>query len=243
MIKVAIYARVSTKDREQNPETQLYALRQFCQDAGWEIYQEYVDQAKAKDYAKRTAWLQLQKDARQRRFKIVLVFRLDRAFRSVRECVNLVEDWFERGIAFKSVGEDVIDTTTAQGKFILQIMAAIAELESAIIGERVAAGMARAKAENKPIGRKPLALSLERICQALQDNPNITRAAAANDGSPRTRSTASRNFVAVTRPNFTRTPAPAATTCSATTGWSSLIGATTSGNPWASVSHTVLCPP
>ena len=176
-MKVALYARVSTDDKEQNPETQLYALRNFCRDAGWEIHQEYVDRARAKDYKHREAWQQLQKDARQHKFKAVLVFRLDRAFRSVRECVNLVEDWYDRGIRFKSVAEDVIDTTTAQGRFILQIMAAIAELESSIIGDRVAAGMARAKAEGKHIGRRTLDISIEDIYGTLQESRTIAEAA------------------------------------------------------------------
>jgi len=176
-MKVALYARVSLDDREQNPETQLYALRNFCRDAGWEIHQEYVDRARAKDYKHREAWQQLQKDARQHKFKVVLVFRLDRAFRSVRECVNLVEDWYDRGIRFKSVAEDVIDTTTAQGRFILQIMAAIAELESSIIGDRVVAGMARAKAEGKPIGRKLLGVSVISLYDALRDSATVEPAA------------------------------------------------------------------
>ncbi|MBA7559154.1 hypothetical protein ES708_00768 [subsurface metagenome] len=176
-MKVALYARVSTDDKEQNPETQLFALRNFCQDAGWEIYQEYIDYARAKDYKHRKAWQQLQKDARQHKFKVVLVFRLDRAFRSVRECVNLVGDWYDRGIRFKSIAEDVIDTTTAQGRFILQIMAAIAELESSIIGDRVAAGMARAKAEGKHIGRKLLDVSVISICDALWNSPTVRAAA------------------------------------------------------------------
>ena len=176
-MKVALYARVSTDDKEQNPETQLYALRNFCRDAGWEIHQEYVDRARAKDYKHREAWQQLQKDARQHKFKAVLVFRLDRAFRSVKECVNLVEDWYDRGIKFKSVAEDVIDTTTAQGRFILQIMAAIAELESSIIGDRVAAGMARAKAEGKPIGRKLLGVSVITLYDALRDSGKVGPAA------------------------------------------------------------------
>jgi len=178
-LKVALYARVSTDDKEQNPETQLYALRNFCRDAGWEVYQEYVDRARAKDYKHREAWQQLQKDARQHKFKAVLVFRLDRAFRSVKECVNLVEDWYDRGIRFKSVAEDVIDTTTAQGRFILQIMAAIAELESSIIGDRVAAGMARAKAEGKPIGRKLLEVSVITLYDALRDSGKVGPAAVA----------------------------------------------------------------
>jgi len=176
-VKVALYARVSTDDKEQNPETQLYALRNFCRDAGWEIHQEYVDRARAKDYKHREAWQQLQKDARQHKFKAVLVFRLDRAFRSVKECVNLVEDWYDRGIKFKSVAEDVIDTTTAQGRFILQIMAAIAELESSIIGDRVAAGMARARAEGKPIGRKLLGVSVITLYDALRDSGKVGPAA------------------------------------------------------------------
>ncbi len=170
---MVLYARVSLDDREQNPETQLYALRNFCRDAGWEIHQEYVDRARAKDYKHREAWQQLQKDARQHKFKVVLVFRLDRAFRSVRECVNLVEDWYDRGIRFKSMGEDVIDTTTAQGRFILQIMAAIAELESPIIGDRVAAGMARARAEGKPIGRKMLGIDVISLYDALRDSATV----------------------------------------------------------------------
>jgi len=176
-VKVALYARVSTDDKEQNPETQLYALRNFCRDAGWEIHQEYVDRARAKDYKHREAWQQLQKDARHHKFKAVLVFRLDRAFRSVRECANLVGDWYDRGIRFKSVAEDVIDTTTSGGRFTLQIMAAIAELESSIIGDRVVAGMARAKAEGKPIGRKQLGISVITLYDGLRDSATVGVAA------------------------------------------------------------------
>lgn len=176
-MKAALYARVSTDDKDQNPETQLFALRQFCQDAGHEVYQEYVDRARAKDYVHRKAWRQLQKDARQHKFKVVLVFRLDRAFRSVRECLNCLEDWQERGIAFRSLKEDAIDTTTSQGKFMLQILAAVAELESAMIGERVSAGMARAKAQGKGIGRKPLAIPVIKVCDALRGTSSVPLAA------------------------------------------------------------------
>ena len=102
-IKVGLYARVSTEDKNQDPETQLYALRQFCETAGWGTYQEYVDKARAKDYMNGRQWQQLRRDACQRKFEVVLVFRLDRAFWSVQECVNCLEGWHERGIAFKSL--------------------------------------------------------------------------------------------------------------------------------------------
>ena len=58
-MKAGLYARVSTEDKNQDPETQLYALRQFCKTAGWEVYQEYVDKARAKDYMNRGQWQQL----------------------------------------------------------------------------------------------------------------------------------------------------------------------------------------
>ena len=82
-MKVAIYARVSTSDKEQNVETQLLPLRDFCLAQGREVYREYVDQAPANDLAHRVEWRQWLDDAAKRRFSVVLVFKLDRAFRSV----------------------------------------------------------------------------------------------------------------------------------------------------------------
>lgn len=175
--KVALYARVSTDDKNQDPENQLLALRQLCTDAGWEIFGEYIDRARAKDYQRRMAWARLQKDVRSRKVQGVIVFRLDRAFRSVRECVNLIEDWTERGIAFKSAKEDIIDTTTSSGRFMLQVMAAMAELESSVIGERVAAGMARTKAQGNRVGRRPLALSVNNVCDTLERCCSVSAAA------------------------------------------------------------------
>jgi DNA invertase Pin-like site-specific DNA recombinase len=167
-MRVAIYARVSTDDKQQDPEMQLYALREFCKKAEWEITGEYVDKARAKDFKRRTAWAQLLKDARQHDFKAVLVFRLDRAFRSVRECSNTVQEWLELGIGFKSLREDVIDTTTTQGMFILHIMSAVAELESGIIGERVKAGIARTRTQGNRYGRKPKPFDWPMVQEALK---------------------------------------------------------------------------
>jgi len=180
---VASYARVSTEDKNQDPETQLYDLKNYCKSVGLEIYRECVDYALAKDRKRRKSWAELQKDARQRKFKTVLVFRLDRAFRSVKECANLVEDWYERGITFKSLSEDVIDTTTSSGRFILQIMAAIAELESSIIGERVAAEMARAKAQGKKLGRPAHKIETSEVIKAFEKAGTYSGAARLLSGN------------------------------------------------------------
>lgn len=176
-MKVALYARVSTDDKNQNPDTQLFALREFCERANFEITKEYIDKTRAKDFAHRFSWSQLLKDARQRKFQAVLVFKLDRAFRTVRECCNQVMDWDERGIKFVSSSQD-IDTTTAMGRYFLHNLAAVAELESSLISDRVKAGISRRLAEGKRFGRKPLNITSQIIYDTLkQCDNNRSRAA------------------------------------------------------------------
>jgi DNA invertase Pin-like site-specific DNA recombinase len=176
-MKVALYARVSTDDKEQNPDTQLYALRQYCTDAHHAIYREYVDKARAKDYKHRTAWTEMLTDSRLRKFDLVVVFRLDRAFRSVKECVNTVSEWHDRNIGFKSIREDIIDTSTSQGTFILHIISAVAELESSTISDRVKAGMSRSKSQGNRMGRKPLPLDFVTIRDTLSGCVTVGEAA------------------------------------------------------------------
>lgn len=72
-MKIAIYARVSTSDRDQNPETQLMPLHEFVQAQEWQTYQVYVDEASAMDLNGRKAWRELLDDASKRRFDLLLV--------------------------------------------------------------------------------------------------------------------------------------------------------------------------
>ncbi len=151
-MRVAIYARVSTSDKEQNVETQLLPLRDFCLTQGWEVYREYVDQAPANDLAHRIAWRQLLDDAARRRFSVVLVFKLDRAFRSVKHMHDTLAAWEMVGVSFKSLKEQ-FDTSTALGRLLLNLLAALAEFELELIRERVKAGMDRARRQGHRIGR------------------------------------------------------------------------------------------
>ncbi len=151
-MKVALYARVSTADREQNPETQLMHMRDFCRAQGWEIYREYIDRASALDIAHRTAWRDLLDDAAKGKFTVVLVFKLDRAFRSVKHMHDTLATWDILGISFTSLREQ-FDTGTALGRLLLNLLAALAEFELEMIRERVKAGMERAKRQGKRIGR------------------------------------------------------------------------------------------
>lgn len=151
-MKVALYSRVSTTDKDQDPDTQLVHLRDFCSAQGWEVYREYVDMASALDVAHRVAWRELLDDAAKHRFKIVLVFKLDRAFRSVKHMHDTLHAWEALGIGFRSMREQ-FDTSTALGRLLLNLLAALAEFELELIRERVKAGMERAARQGKRIGR------------------------------------------------------------------------------------------
>lgn len=152
MSRVAIYGRISTADKEQNVETQLMPLRDFCTAQGWEVYREYVDAASALDIAHRTAWRELLDDAAKRKFSVVLVFKLDRAFRSVKHMHDTLSTWEALGISFRSVREQ-FETSTALGRLLMNLLAALAEFELELIRERVKAGMERARRQGKRIGR------------------------------------------------------------------------------------------
>ncbi len=151
-----MYARVSTRDKDQNPETQLLRLRQFvAQHPDWQVTKTYVDQASANDLLHRTAWKALQDDAIQHRLDAVLVFKLDRAFRSVKHMHDTLAIWGALSVGFLSAQEG-FDTATPIGRLLLNLLASLAEFELDTISERVRAGMVRAKEEGKRFGNRPI---------------------------------------------------------------------------------------
>jgi DNA invertase Pin-like site-specific DNA recombinase len=149
MTRVAIYARVSTLDQE--PENQLAELRQYAAARQWTIA-EYVDKGVSGAKDSRPALDALLKDARRRRFDVLLCWRLDRLGRNLRHLVILLDELRSVGVEFVSLNEG-IDATTPAGKLQLHILAALAEFERERIRERVIAGLARARAQGKRLGR------------------------------------------------------------------------------------------
>ena len=147
--RVAVYARVSTF--EQDPENQLQELRRYCEARGWTAV-EYVDRGVSGSKDKRPALDGLLKDAKRRRFDVLVCWRLDRLGRNLRHLVTMLEDLQHVGVAFVSLGEG-IDCTTPAGKLQLHILAALAEFERARIVERVMAGLQRARAQGRRLGR------------------------------------------------------------------------------------------
>lgn len=152
MTRVALYARVSTKNSGQDPETQLLALREYAKARRLEVFAEYVDIGISGSKDSRPALNRLMADARKRRFDTVLVARFDRFARSTRHLVLALEEFNALGVDFISLSESV-DTSTPMGKMVYTVIAAVAELERSLIRERVVMGLQRAKAQGKKLGR------------------------------------------------------------------------------------------
>lgn len=153
-MRVALYARVSTRDKDQNPETQLRPMRANIGPDDV-LVGEFVDHASAADLRGRRDWRRLLDLVRQRKVDRIDLQRLDRGFRSVLDGATTLEHLRACGCGIRSLNEPWIDTTTAMGEAMFHITVAWAQLERRTIGERVKAGMERAKAEGLPIGRPP----------------------------------------------------------------------------------------
>src|SRR5215213_1617807 len=159
-LRAGLYARVSTEDRGQNPETQLRPLREYADRRGFVVVGEFVDHPSGTTET-RPQYQKLLEVVRKRGLDVVLVWRYDRFARSSRALVNALGEFKARGVAFISYQENV-DTTTPQGELVFGMMANLAQFESALIGERVKAGMARAKAQGKHTGRPRLPEATQR---------------------------------------------------------------------------------
>jgi DNA invertase Pin-like site-specific DNA recombinase len=155
MKRAALYLRVSTLD--QHPETQLYDLRQLAEQRGLQVIGEYTDHGISGVRTRRPALDQLMADAQRGKFDILLVWACDRLARSVKHFLEVLHELSRLHIDFLSFREN-LDTASPLGRAVLVIIAVIAELERALIVERVRAGMRRAKLEGRQIGRRPLAL-------------------------------------------------------------------------------------
>jgi DNA invertase Pin-like site-specific DNA recombinase len=158
-MRAAIYARVSTLDQE--PENQLEELRRYVAARGWEA-KEFVDHGHSGAKERRPALDAMVADAKRRRFDIVVCWRLDRLGRNLKHLITMIDELTALGIAFVSLAEG-IDATTPAGKLQLHILGAIAEFERGRIQERVMAGLARAKARGKKLGRPRRSVALLQV--------------------------------------------------------------------------------
>ena len=162
------FARVSTHD--QNLDSQLDALQKAdCE----QIFQEKIT-GKIKDRPELISCLKA-----LRKGDVLVVWKLDRLARSLKDLVEIITDLNQREIGFKSLTE-AIDTTSATGRLVFHIFGALAEFEHSLIRERTIAGLDAARARGRKGGRKP-SMSENDIkkAKAMLSDPQITKTEVA----------------------------------------------------------------
>lgn len=160
MKTAAIYARVST-DR-QTTENQLRELKSVAARHGWRVVAEYIDRgvSGAKGREKRPELDKLLKAANRREFDTIMAWSVDRLGRSLQHLVSFLDDIHAKGVDLY-LHQQNIDTSTPSGKAMFQMAGVFAEFERSMIQERVCAGLARAKAQGKALGRPKVSQVIE----------------------------------------------------------------------------------
>src|SRR5215831_1451851 len=147
--KVALYARVSTKDGRQDTENQLIALREYCRKQGWEIAEEYVDHETG-GTSKRPHFQRMFTDARARKFDLVLFWSLDRLSREgVSATLGHLERLTAAGVEWRSYTEEHLASTGLFRNAVIAILAVIAKQERVRRSERASAAIARLRRHGK----------------------------------------------------------------------------------------------
>lgn len=151
-MNVAIYSRVSTSS--QNIENQVRELRQVAERHGWQVVREFTDDgiSGAKGSDGRPGLRALMQAVGRREVDMVMAWSVDRLGRSLQNLVELLGELHGKRVDLY-LHQQGIDTSTPAGKALFQMMGVFAEFERAMIRERVNAGLARAKAEGKTLGR------------------------------------------------------------------------------------------
>ncbi len=141
LIRAAIYTRVSTEDQAKEGfslDAQLDKLRSYCKARDWEIGGEYIDDGYSGRYIKRPAYKRMMEE--MDKWDVLLVIKMDRIHRNSKNFMLMMEELKKNEKEFVSMTES-LDTSTAMGRFVMDIIQRIAQLESEQIGERVYIGM------------------------------------------------------------------------------------------------------
>lgn len=159
--RAAIYLRVSTK--EQTTDNQRLELEAVAKQRGWTIAGVYEDRgiSGSKGREKRPAFDQLHKDSARGKIDIVMAWSIDRLGRSLHHVVAFMAELGELSVGLY-LHQQAVDSSTPAGKAMLAMCSVFAEFERGMIIERVNAGLARAKAQGKRLGRPTVDQSIEK---------------------------------------------------------------------------------
>lgn len=175
--RVALYARVSTTAHGQDVGLQLDELRQVASQRGWNVVGEFVDAGVSGTKTSRPGLDRMLGEAHAGRLDIVAVWKLDRLGRSLQHVLTVLDQLTGQGVAFVSLRDAGLDSTTPAGRLFTSMVAAFAEFEKALITERVVAGVQRAKAAGKHCGRPRKEVDLRPAFALLKEGRDLKEAA------------------------------------------------------------------
>ena len=177
--RVALYARVSTKDK-QDTENQLAQLREFCAKQDWEIVSEYIDHVSAKTSDKRPQFQAMLAAASRREFDLVLFWSLDRFSREgVLPTLKHLEALTSYGVGWKSFTEQYFDSCGIFRDAVISIAATLAKQERLKISERTVAGLQRAKKQGRVGGRPKVVTDREQVRRMREEGKSLREISTA----------------------------------------------------------------
>lgn len=174
-LRAARYLRVSKAD--QNPALQDDETAELISKRGWKLTDTYTDHGVSGSREKRPELDRLLRDVRRRRIDVVVVWKADRLFRSLKAMVTTLDEWAALGVGFVSATE-VFDSTTPQGKLLLHLTSAFAEFERNLIIERTKAGIAAARRRGTRIGRPRARLDHDRLQELRAEGLSVRKIAS-----------------------------------------------------------------
>jgi DNA invertase Pin-like site-specific DNA recombinase len=177
-MKIALYGRVSTKDKGQETENQMLQLREFARVQGWEVAHEYLDRVTGK-HSNRAEFQRMFADASRRKFDLVLFWSLDRFSREgVLETLKHLERLTAAGVGWKSFTEQYLDSCGVFKDAVLAILAVIAKQERIRLSERTIAGLERARKAGRVGGNKPLVCDRVRVWKLTDEGCSMREVGA-----------------------------------------------------------------
>src|SRR3990167_4730116 len=156
--KVGVYVRVSTEEQAKEGisiDAQIERCRAFCKARGWKLFKIYTDAGYSAGTMDRPALKDLIGDITENKFSILLVYKIDRFSRKLKDLISILEDLKSKGVNFTSVTEQ-IDTTTAMGEAFFQIIGVFAQLERGMVKERVELAFGKKIDSGEVLNRAPL---------------------------------------------------------------------------------------
>src|ERR1035441_2596529 len=172
--RCALYARASTPC--QCVDNQLYDLRLYAQQRGFEVVAEYTDVGVSGSKARRPGLDAMLKDAGKRKIGVVIVAAFDRVERSTKHLISVVRELEGLGVVFVSKRENIA-TDTATGRLFLTVISCIAEMEADLIKERIRAGMRRRRQDGLHVGRQPLDIDHEALVRDRLSGSSLSEVA------------------------------------------------------------------